>query len=700
MDTNILDITCDNLGSVLHHDKEKPLQNPLGAISNVVNAIHAIGKLQKIPFQTPPQFSFSTDIEDQIDRIARFSGVNYRILSFHNLSSTISPIPLLGFYGKERNPVILILEKGGVSLIDPETQKSRLLSEEDRNNLEDKVYQFYCPIPESQQLSLWEIVKISCKRNWRETSTILTTGLFVTLVLLIFPLANKVLFDDILSTYDLGLIVQVSLGLVVATLASTIFTLAQRLTISRLQTVNLNEIQMGIWGRIFSLSNSILKKFTVGEIFERIHYFEHFQQFVSEQALTILLNGVFSLFYLGLMFFFSVPLALGSLIIMAIAILLAFPIVKLYLVLFNQFLAIDNKLVSTVIQFIRGIYTIRSTRSQNQFFAAWSNIFIPSQQLKKRLGFREMSFILLSSLTPLAVTLIIYLIAVTWILGTPNTEALTLGNFLAFTATLSAFVHATFSSGNILLDIFRSIPAWTRVREILSQEQERTYVAPSFTPLKGDIFIENLQFSYLPDTPILKGIDLTIKPGEFIGIVGPSGCGKSTFLRLLIGFERPTKGSIRYNGIDLEQWDIHDFRSQLGCVLQNSTIIDGSILENIAAGRKLNENQIFDIIKMAGLEEFIEELPMGFHTHLSYGGVTISQGQMQRILIARALVNEPRILLLDEATSALDNITQKLITKNLEKLNISRIVVAHRESTLADANRVYAFSDGKLVMIK
>jgi ABC-type bacteriocin/lantibiotic exporter with double-glycine peptidase domain len=279
---------------------------------------------------------------------------------------------------------------------------------------------------------------------------------------------------------------------------------------------------------------------------------------------------------------------------------------------------------------------------------------------------------------------------------TKRQAAFTTGDYLAFVYALNSIVQASFAAFNYFFEVLGVAPSWNQAKDVISLPPESTYVSPAFIPLKGDIDIENVHFSYEPDKPVLKEVNLSIKAGEFIGIVGRTGSGKSTLFRLLLGMEEPSKGVIRIDGRDLKERDLLDYRSQVGCILQNSLVFEGSLLENIALGRKVDEAKIQEVLKASELASFVAELPMGIHTHLSYAGNNISLGQKQRVLIARGLINNPKILFFDEATSAQDNLTQKRIMENLEAMRITRVVIAHRRSTLANADRIFSLENGRL----
>lgn len=190
---------------------------------------------------------------------------------------------------------------------------------------------------------------------------------------------------------------------------------------------------------------------------------------------------------------------------------------------------------------------------------------------------------------------------------------------------------------------------------------------------------------------------MRIEPGAFVAFVGTSGSGKSTTLRLLLGFETPESGSIFYDGQDLAGLDIQAVRRQIGVVLQDGKLLPGDIFTNIIGSSLATMDDAWAAALRAGFAEDIKEMPMGMHTVISAGGSTLSGGQRQRLMIARALVNKPRILFFDEATSALDNRTQAVVSESLERLQATRIVIAHRLSTIKNADRIFVMDAGCVI---
>ena len=242
-----------------------------------------------------------------------------------------------------------------------------------------------------------------------------------------------------------------------------------------------------------------------------------------------------------------------------------------------------------------------------------------------------------------------------------------------------------------------AIPIYENMKPLMTEQPEidpERKPAPAF---EGSIHLSNVSFRYDEDGPlILNGIDLDIGAGQFVAFVGPSGSGKSTIFRLLLGFETPEQGTIGYDGLDLSRLDLKTVRRQTGVVLQRGAILPGSIFENIVGSAPLSQEEAWEAARMAGFDEDIEHMPMGMHTVLTEGGGTLSGGQRQRLMIARAVVRRPKILLMDEATSALDNRTQAIVSKSLAHLNATRVVIAHRLSTVVNADRIFVVVAGRI----
>ena len=204
-------------------------------------------------------------------------------------------------------------------------------------------------------------------------------------------------------------------------------------------------------------------------------------------------------------------------------------------------------------------------------------------------------------------------------------------------------------------------------------------------------------FSFEQDAPlVLDDVSIRIRPGQFAAFVGPSGAGKSTLLRLLLGFETPSTGSVYYDGEDLAGLDHQSVRSQMGVVLANSQLTPGTLLSNIVGSSELALEDAWEAARLSGLDTDIAAMPMQMYTVITEGESTLSGGQRQRLLIARAIVSKPKIMLLDEATSALDNKAQAMVTESMDRMDATRIVIAHRLSTVMNADKICYLEGGRI----
>ncbi|CAM5687921.1 Vitamin B12 import ATP-binding protein BtuD [Streptomyces griseoloalbus] len=234
----------------------------------------------------------------------------------------------------------------------------------------------------------------------------------------------------------------------------------------------------------------------------------------------------------------------------------------------------------------------------------------------------------------------------------------------------------------------RRTAAVRQIKPVLDATPEVRVASTRPGPLTGAIEARRVSFRYTDDGPlVLDDVSFEARPGEFVAVVGPSGCGKSTLLRLLIGFDRPLSGSVLYDGQDLAALDRSAVRRQCGVVLQHAQPFTGSIMDVICGSEPYTPEEAMAAAEMAGLAEDIRRMPMGLHTIVSGSGA-VSGGQRQRLMIAQALIRRPRILFFDEATSALDNETQRTVIESTKALRATRIVIAHRLSTVLDADRV------------
>ncbi|MEI6621281.1 MAG: ATP-binding cassette domain-containing protein, partial [Actinomycetes bacterium] len=345
-----------------------------------------------------------------------------------------------------------------------------------------------------------------------------------------------------------------------------------------------------------------------------------------------------------------------------------------------------------LIETLRGVNVLRIYLAQSRAFRRWAQaqaVLARADLRLRRLGAAQM---VLTSAWP-----VVGLIIVVWVSAASDAS---FGSFVTAQTAVSlasvAIAAATIAAG-------AAMNARAQLREVapvLEAIPEQPGQGESPGILTGDVQVSDVVFGYRSDGPlVLDGISFHIHPGEQVAIVGPSGCGKTTLLRILLGLEEPVSGVVAVDGRDVASLDRPALRRQIGAVLQSADLLGGTIGENIDMGRRLSTKAIWAALDAAAIGNDVRAMPLGLETTVTDGSGSLSGGQRQRILIARALAGDPRMLLFDEATSALDNVTQRIVTDSLSHLSVTRIVIAHRLSTVQHADRIIALADGKIVQM-
>ena len=271
--------------------------------------------------------------------------------------------------------------------------------------------------------------------------------------------------------------------------------------------------------------------------------------------------------------------------------------------------------------------------------------------------------------------------------------------FYAFLSSYAILTGALTMISASAVNFADALPVFRMLKPVMDFAPEIDGKKEVVQRLRGNISLQNVTFRYserLP--PVLENLNIEIRRSEYVGIVGTTGCGKSTIFRLLLGFETPDHGEILYDGKKLSSLDVTSLRRKIGTVLQNGEVFQGTILSNITvSGTNLTEDDAWRAAEIAGIADDIRRMPMKMNTPLPDSGRGISGGQKQRLLIARAVATKPSVLFFDEATSALDNVTQKAVSDAIGEMNCTRVVIAHRLSTVQNCDRILCLDQGHIV---
>ncbi len=607
--------------------------------------------------------------------------------------------PLLGFTLQDGRPVALV-PRGSTryDMIDPGTMRREPVTAAVASALQPYAHMFYRPLPESV-LKPWDVFQFGLKGRARDIAAVLGAALAGTLLGMFTPIATSVLVDSAIPGSDRGLLLQLGLGLLAAALGKACFDLSEGFASARIGASSASSAQSAVWDRLLRLRLSFLRRYSSGDLLVRATAISGIQRRWSAATLRSIFSSFASLLNLALMFFYSGRLALLGVAAGLVMALLTAVCGAAALRVVRPLRLAQGRIFGLSVQLINGISKLRVSGAESAAFAFWGGKYFEQQKLSLLMQrIQDYAGAANQTIPTLASACILFAAGSLLVDPGAANPPLTTGGFLAFSVAFGSFVGAMVSLSNTAIETVGDLDLWQRAKPILEAELETDPCKADPGELAGRVSVDHVTFRYRESGPwTLENVSLHANPGEFIALAGPSGSGKSTIFRLLLGFETPRAGTVYYDGQDLIGLDVVSVRRQLGVVLQNSSLLSGSLYENIAAGSAVSLDEAWEAARRAGIADDIRALPMGMHTFISEGATNISAGQRQRMLIARALVFRPRILLFDEATSALDNRTQAIVSESLESLRVTRIVIAHRLSTIRKANRIYVIDGGRVV---
>jgi len=689
--------TLDELASIFQTKQiTRSTVNSSTTEDALLSAVGAVGRALGMTV-VPPADSEVQRRQDPLEAIARSSQFRIRRVTLRDQWWKQDSGALLAYTQADHHPVALIPSDSGYEMVDPSQQTRVKCTPQLVANLSPTAYTFYRSLPLT--LKPLTLLKFALRGHFKELWVVLIMGIAATLLGMVTPQATAILIDQAIPDADRRLLLQMAFGLLATAFGTVLFQLTQGLAIMRLEAFADASTQTAIWDRLLKLKASFFRDYSIGDLSSRVSAVSQIRQKLGNTLLKSLFSSVFSFLNLGLLFYYSFPLALIALLVAAINIAVTIASSVLTLRKVRPLLDRQGKLFGMMVQIINGVAKFRVAGAETRAFAYWGKHY--TDQLKLTLGTQGIEDNLaiinhfLSALTPA----VLFGFA-THLLQQSEASggSFSTGTFLAFNAAFGTFIGGATSLSTTVVDVLDVLPIWQRALPILHAVPEVDESREDPGRLSGRVAIANAVFRYRPDGAlILNDVSIHAEPGEFIALVGPSGSGKSTLFRLLLGFDTPESGVVSYDGQDLASLDVNAVRRQLGVVLQNSRLMSASIFENISSSALITMDEAWEAARMSGLADDIAAMPMGMHTVVSEGGTNLSGGQRQRLLIARALALRPRILLFDEATSALDNRTQAIVSESLDKLKVTRVVVAHRLSTIRNADRIYVLQSGRVV---
>ena len=631
------------------------------------------------------------DTNEQLEYLMRPYGIMRRTVRLEKGWYRDAVGAMLGVM-KESGRVVALIPAGfsGYCYIDPDSGKKIKINRRNQRLFDSEAIAFYKPFP-LKKIGLGSVAKyIAETLSAADFALIALATLALSLIGMLSPKLNNILFAAVLPSGSVRLLLSIAVFTVSVSVSSLLISATKEMITARINTKMSVSVQAAAMMRIMSLPADFFKGYGSGDLSSRAAHISSLCNMLVSAVLTTGLTSAFSLIYISQIFIYAPVLVVPA--IAVILVTVAFSLISSFaqMRISKKQMGLSAKESGMSYALISGIQKIKLAGAEKRAFARWGNLYAQNA----RLTYNPPAFIKLNSVISLAISLIgnivMYAAAVK--------SGVSVADYYAFGTAYGMVSGAFMSLAGMALTAAQIKPILETVQPFFNTVPEISEGKEVITRLSGGIELTNVSFRYNENMPlILDNMSLKIRPGQYVAIVGKTGCGKSTLMRLLLGFEKPQKGAVYYDGSDIERIDLKSLRRRIGVVMQNGKLFSGDIYSNIVISAPwLTQSDAWDAAEKAGIAEDIRRMPMGMNTIISEGSGGISGGQRQRLMIARAIAPKPKILMLDEATSALDNLTQKRVSESLDSLKCTRIVIAHRLSTIKQCDRILVLDGGKI----
>ena len=600
---------------------------------------------------------------------------------------------MLAFRADDGWPVALLPGAlGRYRIVDPVAGRTVRVTSRRAETLQADAWLFYRPL-KSAAIGPRDLFRVAGGLG-AGFARLAAAGLLGGLIALLPAMALGLVADRAIPDDEFGLLYSVTAALAALAAVWMLMRILQGMVLMRLEGRVASRIEAAFWDRLLRLPTGFLRRYPAGDRAMRGMTFQRIRDAVQGVVVNDALSFVFLLPALLLIFFYDSHLGVVS---AAFGLLALFATVALGLRQIRPYARVagaSRRLAGLLLQVINGISKLRTDSAEGSAFAAWARGYGEQQRAELELGAWEAHLRAFGAALPLLAGAVLLMAA-----ALRGPEALPVGDFLVVYAVFLLFVTGLVRLGASIGAIVAIAPEIDQIRPFLAETPETSIGGESVEHLGGDIAFDRVTFRYDPDgPPILDEVSIHARAGEFIAIAGESGSGKSTLFRIALGLNQPSAGAVYYDGRDLRQLNAKQVRRKIGVVPQEVRIHPQDLWDNIVGGQyDTNADAVWRAARAATVDKEISAMPMKMLTAVGDGGSVISGGESQRILIANALMRNPRILLLDEATNWLDNESQSGVMRNLAQLPSTRLVIAHRLSTLRQADRIYVMKSGRVV---
>ena len=632
------------------------------------------------------------DVEKQMEYVLRPTGLMIREVKLEENWQNNAYGPMLG-YLRESGATVALLPGTvtGYYFRDPATGKKTRVTRKNAQIFSRDAICFYQPLP-MKKIGVPDLL-LFMKKNISTGDLILIVlaTLACTLVGFIEPRVYNLVTGKILSSRNMPLLMGMAVFLLTSAFANQLIELVRNLLMERINTKTSVAVEASVMMRILSLPVSFFRQFSSGELASRASSVNNLCTMILNNILSIGLSSLMSLLYVTQIFNYAPALVLPSILIVIATVTISVTASIVQMGVTRRKMKLSAEETGMSYAMLNGVQKIRLSGSEKRVFARWGRLYARGA----RLDYNPPMFLKLNTVITTAIsligTVILYYLAVETHVAPSE--------YLAFNAAYGRVMGAFTALAGIAISVASIRPVLEMTEPILKAEPEVTEEKQVVESVSGHIEMDHISFRYDERSPyVLEDLSLDIRAGEYVAIVGRTGCGKSTLVRLLLGFEKPEKGTIFYDRRDMNNLDPRSLRKHIGVVTQNGQLFQSDIYSNIViSAPQLKLEDAWEAAEIAGIAQDIREMPMGMQTMISEGQGGISGGQKQRLMIARAIAPKPKILIFDEATSALDNMTQKQVSDALDRLECTRIVIAHRLSTIRHCDRILVMKQGEII---
>ena len=614
-DGEALDEALKNVSAMIEGKKRRSFSDDREKIKSALDEILAYYGVR--PRDIPHDVK---EVDDQIEYSCRQSGIMYRSVKLEKGWYRDAAGAMLGRL-KSGEVVALLPDKlGRYGFFNPNTQKRVKLNRKTQELFEEDAYCFYKPFP-LKKIGIRDLIKyIFSTIDVSVIVYIVAITLFATLVGMITPKITKILFSDVLESKSLQLLLSVACFYVCTSLSLLLIRGIKSLLMNRVSIQMDVSVQAATMARVLSLPPNFFKNYSSGEITSRAQSVNSLCTTLVQTFLSTGLTSLFSLLYITQVFVYAKELVVPALCVTIATLVFSVVSSLVQMKISEKQMELSGKMSGLTYQIITGVQKIKLSGSEKRVFARWLNHY--SEEAK--LTYNPPKFLLFNGVISTAIslvgTIVMYFFAVQ--------SNVSVADYTAFNSAYGMLSGALMSVAGIALTAARIKPVFEMAKPIMNAEPEISEGKQTVTKISGGIELSHVSFRYDVNSPlVVDDLSLKIKPGQYVAVVGKTGCGKSTLLRLLLGFEKPQKGAIYYDGKDLETLDLRSLRKKIGVVTQNGKLFQGDIYSNIVISAPyLSVDDAWKAAEVADIPDDIRKMPMRMHTISTEGAGGIPRG--------------------------------------------------------------------------